>query len=413
VWAFQIGFVGAIMFGLVALLCSDHDGPIDRRDALGLLAGTASLMCSGVALVMVAVVGLASLVRRGPKVAAFYVLPLAALYGTWYVLTQPGGIENPYGRGANVRELRRFIWSGARGTVEAIVGARPLAFVLLAIVAGGLILIATQLRHEDRTRLSGPFALAAGALMFLVGTGYTRWFVTPTADSQSRYIYTLAALLLPALAVCADVLVVRWRLAVPVVLGVFLVGAIANVGRFGTRPPFDDSYQRQQRELMTAIAYSNDARAVPAYVRPNVWFTIGWLRTVAAAGDIPRPRSEPAALERRVHAILGVSQLEGAGAENACRRVPGAAKLRPRAGQRYAFRFANPPAVGASWFVQNTLIVTPMQEHDRPGTPLAFKRDFGHTVEIEFDDLTLQVRAADPHQTLILCRSEADLNDTG
>ena len=34
VWAFQFTFVGAIMFGLVHLILSDHDGPVDRRDWL-------------------------------------------------------------------------------------------------------------------------------------------------------------------------------------------------------------------------------------------------------------------------------------------------------------------------------------------------------------------------------------------
>ena len=37
---FQITFVGALVFGLVQLLLADHDGPIDRRDWFGLLAGS-------------------------------------------------------------------------------------------------------------------------------------------------------------------------------------------------------------------------------------------------------------------------------------------------------------------------------------------------------------------------------------
>ena len=56
-------------------------------------------MCSGVSLVMVAVVGLAVLIRRGWKAAAFQTVPLAAMYGTWYLVTDPGGIQNAYGRG--------------------------------------------------------------------------------------------------------------------------------------------------------------------------------------------------------------------------------------------------------------------------------------------------------------------------
>ena len=63
--AFQITFVGALVFGLTQLLLADHDGPLDRRDWLGLLAGFAGLLCSGVAITMTVVVGLAVLLRRG------------------------------------------------------------------------------------------------------------------------------------------------------------------------------------------------------------------------------------------------------------------------------------------------------------------------------------------------------------
>jgi len=44
-WAFQISFVGSVAFGLTHLLLADHDGPFDRRDWLGLLAGFATLLC--------------------------------------------------------------------------------------------------------------------------------------------------------------------------------------------------------------------------------------------------------------------------------------------------------------------------------------------------------------------------------
>ena len=33
--AFQITFVGSLVFGLTQLLLADHDGPLDRRDWLG------------------------------------------------------------------------------------------------------------------------------------------------------------------------------------------------------------------------------------------------------------------------------------------------------------------------------------------------------------------------------------------
>ena len=60
-FAAHIGFVGALVLGLTQLLLADHDGSLDRRDYLGLLAGFAGVMCSGVAVSMTNVVGLAML----------------------------------------------------------------------------------------------------------------------------------------------------------------------------------------------------------------------------------------------------------------------------------------------------------------------------------------------------------------
>ena len=61
IWAFQIGFTGSLVFGLTQLILVDHDGGIDWRDGLGVVAGVLSLMSSGVGIVMVIVVGVAAL----------------------------------------------------------------------------------------------------------------------------------------------------------------------------------------------------------------------------------------------------------------------------------------------------------------------------------------------------------------
>ena len=82
-WPFQITYVGALVFGLTHLLLADHDGPFDRRDWLGLAAGAAGLMCSGVAIAMVVAVGVATLIRRGVRIAAVHTVPLGVAYVIW------------------------------------------------------------------------------------------------------------------------------------------------------------------------------------------------------------------------------------------------------------------------------------------------------------------------------------------
>src|SRR6185369_9091996 len=84
-WAFQIAFTGALVLGLAHLLLADHDGPVDRRDWFGLAAGFLALLCSGVAVTMVVVVGLATLLRRGWRIAVLHTVPLAAVYGAWWL----------------------------------------------------------------------------------------------------------------------------------------------------------------------------------------------------------------------------------------------------------------------------------------------------------------------------------------
>ena len=219
--------------------------------------GVASLMCSGVSLVLVAVVGLAVLVRRGWKPAVFHTVPLGVLYAIWFLTTDPGGIDNPYGRSADARELLRFIWSGVRGDFRAIGASRPFAILIAGILVVGLTLSLRRFGGTGLRQRFAPVALLAGAALFLIGTGYTRWFVTPVADTQSRYLYTLAAFTLPAIAVGVDEIARRWRPAAPLLLVLFLVGIVANVNDFGSHAPFTAAYHNRQKELVLTMAHSD------------------------------------------------------------------------------------------------------------------------------------------------------------
>jgi len=95
--AFQITFVGAFAFGPVQLVLADHDGPVDRNDWLGLAAGAAALLCSGIGLTMALTVGVAVLIRRGWRLALFHTVPLGAMYGVWWLIERPPAGHNPLG----------------------------------------------------------------------------------------------------------------------------------------------------------------------------------------------------------------------------------------------------------------------------------------------------------------------------
>ena len=148
-WAFQIGYVGSLCFGLVHLILADHDQGIDRRDWLGLGAGVLALMCSAIGTTMAVIVGVATLLRRGWRQAAFHTVPLGAIYLVYVAVEHPE--VNTYGLppvGVVWDWLRRAVWSGFESLGHfTIVGA--------LLVCGG------RGRQRDRSPGQQPRQTAA------------------------------------------------------------------------------------------------------------------------------------------------------------------------------------------------------------------------------------------------------------
>ncbi len=169
---FQIGFTGALAFGLAHLILADHDGAFDRRDWYGLLAGLLGLMTSGIAVTMVIVVGLVVLVRRGWRAAVFHSAPLGLVYGVWFLAIGHEG----YTRGSpTLGGVERFVAKGLRNAY-AILGDRAWVGSLLAIVlVAGLVLAFVQTRASGDLRARfAPVGLLVGSVLFLVITATGR-----------------------------------------------------------------------------------------------------------------------------------------------------------------------------------------------------------------------------------------------
>jgi hypothetical protein len=292
--AFQIVFVGALVFGLVQLLLADHDGGINRRDWLGLLAGLAALMCSDVAIPMVAAVGGAALMRRGWRAALFHTIPLAIVFVVWW--STAGDHPSSLLR-ATPSEVVRFVGIGI-GAVFGGLGDRWFVGALLALMLGvGWWLLEPWRSKAVLARQSQTIALAVGAVLFFGITALERADpalegLGPAAGRRSRYVYVAAAMLLPALAVAATAIVQRWRrLFIPVTI-VLLIGVPGNVDRlrdYNSLFPFT-GYRRD----ILALATSPFADQVPTMVVPvpdGQGMTIGWLRDAARAGRFPSLRT--------------------------------------------------------------------------------------------------------------------------
>jgi hypothetical protein len=304
-WAFQMGFVGALALGLVHLLLASHDGPVDRRDWLGLSAGLIGLMCSGVAVTMVTVVGLVTLVQRGWRIAALHTAPLGGLYAAWWFGYAQS--QRVYERDRGDPNLwARFVANGIAETFESLTRLPWLGVVLGGVVVVGLLLAWGPLDWETRRkRATMPAGLFVGAIVFLLiaalgrvaaALGDVGLVVLGTGEARtSRYIHVVAALVLPAIAVAIDAIAKRWRSLAPVVLVPLLVGLPGNT-RLLADPPaaaFTEDFQHTYRRLVLSLPRVPVAAEVPRSIEPDpkrlFTVTIGWLRDGVRSGRIPDP----------------------------------------------------------------------------------------------------------------------------
>lgn len=303
--AFQITFVGSFVFGLVQLLLADHDGPIDRRDWLGLIAGFAGLMCSGVAVAMTIVVGLAMLLHRGWRIALLHTAPLACAYVIWSRVSPNGSSAGVY-RSQSPVQVIKFIAIGVGSTFDSLAQVPGLGFVLALMLIVGLARVC-RVRGLGalRTRLAVPAALLAGAIVFLFVTGLVRSGqpgpladaigVGPERARQSRYVYLIAAMALPALALAADAVIRRWRpLAIPVV-ALFVAGIPGNVHQLATYANLSTLDRQAFRTAVLEAPRLPLAHEFPPGLPPTpnesfAGLTLGWLVDSLPSGRIPAPR---------------------------------------------------------------------------------------------------------------------------
>ena len=286
-----------LVFGLLYLLATGHDGPFDHRDLLGLLAGLASLMCSGVGVTMVVVVVVAVAIRRGWRVALAHGLPLAAVYLAWFAWIGHLG----YPPSASPGQTLHFAGTVISSTFAAL-GHGPVVGALLAalLVGGGAMAwsdASPGRRHKD---LAAPLALLVGAVVFALVTGAGRGappagIATAQVAAKSRYLHIIAALSIPALAVAADAVIRRWRFAAPVVLVALLIGVPGNIAVAVQHGDENRATAAFFRPFILTLPRLPVAAVLPRGVHPDIYFdpvmTLGWLRAGVAQGRIPPPPS--------------------------------------------------------------------------------------------------------------------------
>jgi hypothetical protein len=323
-FAFQIGFVGSLAFGLAFLLLTDHDGGLDWRDAVGVVCGALALMSSGVGVIMVIAVGAATMVRRNWKVAATLTAPLGAVYALWYATY---GNDGPRNGSASVSEAATFSRTAIANTFGKLGQLPGMGLVLGAVVLVGVVLTVLDTPARDlRRRYAATAGLALGSLVFAVTTAYGRGgvdlFGSNGQPRASRYVHVIAALIIPLIAVSASHIARRWRPLAIVAVAVFLVGVPGNVRAL--RPTGVDRYTLGAPDPIVALADAPEAQHVPRNFEPMRFtafgLTVGWLVDAKAAGRLPHigPIAPPIA----AGAVLALSLRQVRAREKgACRAV--------------------------------------------------------------------------------------------
>ena len=247
----MMGPLVTMVFGYIQLILSDHDGGLDRRDVFGLLAGLVALSSSGLGPILVIVVGLATLLRRGWRAAAFHTVPLGAVWLAWYAIWGSDVSDSHF----SFSVARRWLSDGWSAVFTAIGGYSIVAVLLGVVFVGGLVLAWSGLGWRAfRREAAVPAALVVGAVLFFVITSAERAFIAP-ADS-SRYIGWTAAMILPALGVAAFAFIERWRVTAPFILVLFVIGVPRAIDDLSTNGRDRAEFTQRSRNLLLAAAYS-------------------------------------------------------------------------------------------------------------------------------------------------------------
>ena len=305
---FQVTFTGALTFGLLQLILSDHDGRFDQRDGLAMVSGLVALMMSGVGVVMVMVVGIAVLLRRGWRPALVHVAPLAAIYLLWLVaIGHQGGVV----QSVTASEVVNFVATGLRAGFRQMGASYWFGAPLLAVILiGGFVLATRQRPRADLAQLAGPFALLCGAVLLLGAAALQGRTVTGSSYArQSRYLSLVVAMSLPALAVATDAFTRIWRWLLPFAMALFLVAIPHNI-RAGRQSEYARAAVRGDQADGRSRAANAEGPANPSAVA-----------TRPVLGARPHRRVAPRRARRRQVAERGQDQGERAG----CRELPAVA----------------------------------------------------------------------------------------
>jgi len=197
-WSFQIGFIGALVFGLAALSLLNESETSRRRERLATGVAVMSLLWAGVAVPFVATGGILVAMRRGWRAALRFLVPPSMVYVAWLALVGHQGLQSHQMTGRGLLLVPSYVWKGLVTTVQGYTGLEGAGPVILLGLGYAL------LRREGWARSAAAAAPAAavGALLLFLTIAPGRVALGIDQADAGRYHYLAWALLLPSIGVC-------------------------------------------------------------------------------------------------------------------------------------------------------------------------------------------------------------------
>jgi hypothetical protein len=253
VFAFQICYVGAIAFGLIAMLLARDTSNLPRRIVAISLALIAGLMCHFLTLAFIAAIFVEVGLDPKQRVLLLALVAPVVAFIAWYVAFDTGSLPGTPGvttellRGptglALITGLAGFVLTGIQATANAVFGlGGQTGVAALAVPAVLAVLIAWSWIRQGRVE-SWQLGMVAGLITFFLLTGLGRLQFGVNYASQTRYLYAGAVFLLPLIAHAARELPWRgtWR---PAIALAFSIAVFANAFQL-------QAAARSQVEFMT------------------------------------------------------------------------------------------------------------------------------------------------------------------
>ena len=287
IWAFQIGVLGSLAFGLVALLVVATDVVLTpvRQGAIWFLL-ICGLMCSGIGVTMVAVVAVAVLLRRGPRKAAITVALPAAVYIVWLLLVGRRGLGGVPITAGSLVNLPGYVWTGISSTLDGLSGF---------IGAGAALAVALLAwwiwKRHDAAIHASAFAGSVGVLVFYIINGLGRAALGVAEATSARYVYIGGALLLPTIGWAITQVARRDLLARLAVLGVMAFSATQGIAQlWGQAREQHVPKAQAERQILAASRLLESGAPVLGYQPDPVLapeLTVNELDQLRRDGDLP------------------------------------------------------------------------------------------------------------------------------